>query len=145
MTTRVLILGGTFEARKLADALELDQSFEPLLSLAGATEQPEDGKSKRRVGGFGGADGLAQALRGFDLLVAATHPFAARMSANAAAAALASGIPRLVFLRAPWPEKPGWQHAKTAAEAMAALPPGARVFWAAGRQAFATAAARTDV
>lgn len=105
MTTRVLLLGGTGEARRLASVLVGDGGWEVLYSLAGRVREPRVPASCRvRVGGFGGPEGLAAVLRDeqTDILVDATHPFAARMSASAATAAVAAGTP-LVLLR-----RPGW-------------------------------------
>ncbi|BBZ26664.1 hypothetical protein MMAD_09590 [Mycolicibacterium madagascariense] len=53
-----------------------------------------------RVGGFGGVAGLRAALADFDAVVDATHPFAATISANAAAACVSTPLLRL--------ERPGW-------------------------------------
>ncbi len=86
---RVLILGGTSEARTLAQALSGKSDFDVLLSLAGRTEKPSSQPVSIRIGGFGGPEGLASFLRDgkFHLLVDATHPFATRISANAEEAA----------------------------------------------------------
>ncbi len=102
---RVLILGGTTEASALAEALAGDARFTPLLSFAGSTRAPRPPPIAWRVGGFGGVPGLAEFLRGeaFDLLLDATHPFAAQMKRHAAAAAALAGIPALGVLR------PGWR------------------------------------
>jgi precorrin-6A/cobalt-precorrin-6A reductase len=99
-----------------------------------------------RIGGFGGVDGLVAYLRErrIDVLVDATHPFAARISANAVAAAARTGVPLLVLRRPGWREQPGddWHRVPSLAEAAAALPRlGRRVFLTTGRQeiaAFAT-------
>ena len=75
-----------------------------LLSLAGRTERPAAVPVPVRTGGFGGADGLASFLRDhcIELVVDATHPFAARISAHAVAACAAAGVPRVVFSRPAW-------------------------------------------
>ncbi|CAO5237961.1 cobalt-precorrin-6A reductase [Frankia sp. AgKG'84/4] len=111
---RVLLLGGTGEARRLACALTEDAGCDVLYSLAGRVRDPRVPPSCRvRVGGFGGPDGLAALLRAerIDTLIDATHPFAARMSASAATAAAATGHPLLVLRRPGWRERPGdhWQ------------------------------------
>lgn len=92
-----------------------------------------------RSGGFGGSDGLADFLRAenFDLLIDATHPFAARISHNAAIAAGHTGIPFFALRRSTWKQQPGdrWTNVRSVADAVAAL--GAapkRVFLAIGRQ-----------
>src|SRR5688572_23310009 len=95
MALKVLILGGTSEARRLALRLLPDVRFEARLSFAGRTDKLADPGVPFRVGGFGGAEGLAEYLEreGFHVLLDATHPFAAQMSRNAARAALLSGVP----------------------------------------------------
>jgi precorrin-6A/cobalt-precorrin-6A reductase len=100
----ILILGGTAEARELAAAL-VTAGEEVLTSLAGRVSQPALPAGQVRIGGFGGADGLADFLmaKGIDMLVDATHPFAARISANAAAAAARTRTPLLRV------ERPGWR------------------------------------
>ncbi|APO78726.1 precorrin-6A reductase (plasmid) [Rhizobium etli 8C-3] len=136
---RVLILGGTSEARALAQMLSKRAGFDILLSLAGRTEKPSVQPVPVRIGGFGGVEGLASFLRDgrFDILVDATHPFAARISANAVAAARLSGIAALALHRPEWIERPGdkWTASSNIAQAIAALGPvPRRVFLAIGRQ-----------
>jgi precorrin-6A/cobalt-precorrin-6A reductase len=106
---RVLILGGTNEARELAARLSIDPEMEVISSLAGRTNSPAMPPGNVRVGGFGGADGLARFLRAasIDLLVDATHPYAAAISHNAALAAEETGTPRIVLFRPPWTAQPG--------------------------------------
>ena len=101
---RLLILGGTSEASALARRLADEPGVAPLLSLAGATANPAPAPIPQRVGGFGGAEGLASYLEAerIDAVIDATHPFAQRMSANALAAADATGTPLVVFTRPPW-------------------------------------------
>jgi precorrin-6A/cobalt-precorrin-6A reductase len=101
---RLLILGGTTEAAELARALADDVRFVAEISLAGRTVRPVPQKLPTRVGGFGGAEGLARYLREHrvDALIDATHPFAARMTANAVAAAHETGTKLLVVLRPEW-------------------------------------------
>ena len=86
---RILILGGTTEASALAKLIAKDKRFEPTLSLAGRTASPAASPIPCRIGGFGGWEGLAAWLKteGIGALVDATHPFAARISANAVRAA----------------------------------------------------------
>jgi precorrin-6A/cobalt-precorrin-6A reductase len=109
----VLILGGTAEARALAAALAA-QGLEVTSSLAGRVANPALPAGAVRIGGFGGADGLAQYLRdnGFGAVVDATHPFAARMTDNAVAACEAVGVPLLRLARPGWADHPdasGWR------------------------------------
>ena len=133
---RILLLGGTAEARVLAARLSA-AGHAVTLSLAGRTRAPLLPDCALRVGGFGGAEGLARALDDADLLVDATHPFAARISAHARAAAAATGTPLLALDRPPWQPVPGdrWTRVPDMAAAAAALGPARRrVFLAIGRQ-----------
>ncbi|MEP9356062.1 cobalt-precorrin-6A reductase [Xanthobacter sp. KR7-65] len=135
---RLLLLGGTTEARALATRLAGRGEYDVILSLAGRTEHPAPQPVPVRIGGFGGVDGLAHHLRaeGIAAVVDATHPYAARMSFNAAAACAATGVPLLALRRAPWTPIAGdrWREVADVPEAVAAL--GAaprRVFLALGR------------
>jgi precorrin-6A/cobalt-precorrin-6A reductase len=139
---RVLILGGTTEASALARALAGDARFTPVLSLAGRTRAPVAPPIPWRVGGFGGADGLATYLRteGVGALIDATHPFAARIKRNAAQAAAQAGMPRIAVLRPAWQSQSGdcWTQVPDMAAAFAALGPvPRRVFLSIGRQELA--------
>ena len=124
-TRRILILGGTTEARLLAERLAARDDINVTVSLAGRTRKPLDMPATVRIGGFGGADGLAEYLRAETIgaLVDATHPFAAAMSFNAAAAAKLAGVPLLALARAPWEHQPGdiWREAESVAQAVALL------------------------
>ncbi|KQR75987.1 cobalt-precorrin-6X reductase [Rhizobium sp. Leaf384] len=138
MGLHILILGGTTEARTLAGALA-EGRHAVVLSLAGRTRAPMAQPVPTRIGGFGGAEGLARTLRdeGFDLLIDATHPFAARISENAAIASRATGIPAFALRRPPWERRPGdlWtcvDSVKTAVAALGTAP--RRVLLAIGRQ-----------
>ncbi len=104
---RVLILGGTTEASALAAALAEGTRFAALLSFAGATRAPRPPPVPWRVGGFGGVEGLAAFLQdeAIDLLIDATHPFAAHMKRNAAEAAAITRIALLAVRRPEW--RPG--------------------------------------
>nr|WP_255574514.1 cobalt-precorrin-6A reductase [Austwickia sp. TVS 96-490-7B] len=134
-----MILGGTGEARALADALTaLGQPF--LSSLAGIVTDPILPVGDVRVGGFGGPTGLAQYLRehGVAAVVDATHPFAARMTAHAASACHAADVPLLRLQRPSWSTHPGaeswtWVDSHTeAGETAARL--GHRIFLTTGRK-----------
>lgn len=107
---RVLVLGGSTEAGALVRALRGDARFDITLSLAGVTRAPliEAGIATR-IGGFGGADGLAAWLRthAIDALVDATHPFAQQISRNAVRACAAAGVPMLRVDRPEWRPGPG--------------------------------------
>jgi len=102
---RILILGGTTQASALARALAARTDIAPTLSFAGRTGNPAPPPIPWRSGGFGGVDGLRAYLRQEKIaaVVDATHPFAAQMSAHAAAACDAEAVPVLVFTR------PGWE------------------------------------
>ena len=107
MPHKILILGGTAEARQIAGAVAARGNCEVVLSLAGRTEKPAAQGVPVRVGGFGGADGLAAHLKenAVGLLVDATHPYAARISANAAQAARLAGVPILALYRPGWADR----------------------------------------
>ncbi len=143
MTTRhVLILGGTGDARKLADLLAVRSGLRITLSLAGRTATPLLPAVAIRSGGFGGAEGLACWLREeqVDALVDATHPFAAGISANAIDAARHSGVPLIMLERPEWEQTAGdaWIEVDSIAEAAVALGNAPRtVFLAIGRQELA--------
>jgi precorrin-6A/cobalt-precorrin-6A reductase len=136
--SRILILGGTTEARRLAARLD---DHEVITSLAGRTRKPAAPAGEMRVGGFGGADGLAAYLReaGIEKVIDATHPFAAEISANAVAACEQAGMPRLALVRPPWRPEPGdnWSEVADANAAAEALDGYARAFLAVGRQGLA--------
>lgn len=102
--SRILILGGTTEAAALAEALADHPALEVITSLAGRTKQPRQLPGTVRVGGFGGADGLARYLADerIEALIDATHPFAAEISAHAAIAAERAHVPRIVLARPEW-------------------------------------------
>ncbi|MFN0219589.1 MAG: cobalt-precorrin-6A reductase [Hyphomicrobium sp.] len=143
---RVLLLGGTSEARVLAERLAGDARFDALLSLAGRTLTPNAFPIPVRNGGFGGADGLAAALANerFDVLLDATHPFAAEISANAVLACERRGTPLIAIERPPWKPGPGdkWRRFATVDAAIEALPETpACVFSALGRQSLGALAA----
>jgi precorrin-6A/cobalt-precorrin-6A reductase len=106
---RVLVLGGTTEASGLARVLDGWPGVEVTTSFAGRTTAPRAAAGRTRVGGFGGAAGLARHLRDerVDVLVDATHPFAARMRWHAASAADEVGVPRLRVERPAWRAEPG--------------------------------------
>ncbi|CAM5711383.1 Precorrin-6A/cobalt-precorrin-6A reductase OS=Streptomyces griseomycini OX=66895 GN=FHS37_005722 PE=4 SV=1 [Streptomyces griseomycini] len=105
MSPHILILGGTTEARELAGELAARPGTRVTTSLAGRVARPGAVAGDVRVGGFGGARGLADWLREqrVDAVVDATHPFARTITANAARAAAVTGLP-LVVLR-----RPGWR------------------------------------
>jgi len=125
MRLKVLILGGTSEGRRLTEQLVSDARYETLLSFAGRTSSLVRPPSAHRVGGFGGASGLAAFLRegGFEALIDATHPFAAQISTNAVRASELTGIPLLRVTRPAWRPEPGdqWREVSDMEAAVAAL------------------------
>lgn len=145
---RILILGGTRDARDIADAL-VEAGYKVVSSLAGVTEQPMLPKGEVRIGGFGGAKGLESYLESgqIKIVIDATHPFAARMSAQAFEACRESGVLLLRFERAPWVAGEGddWTVVSSAGDAAAALPSGARVLLTTGRKDLEPFFARPDI
>ncbi|MFD5553834.1 cobalt-precorrin-6A reductase [Streptomyces sp. NPDC127068] len=139
----VLVLGGTAEARRLAALLVGSApDLRVTSSLAGRVAAPRLPAGEVRIGGFGGADGLAAWLvrERVDVLVDATHPFAERMSTNAVGAAAATGVPLVVLRRPGWQPVDGddWHPVDSLAGAAALLPTlGARVFLTTGRMGLA--------
>jgi precorrin-6A/cobalt-precorrin-6A reductase len=99
---RILLLGGTSEARALAAQLHPD--VEVISSLAGRVPDPALPVGQVRIGGFGGAGGLRDWLREtrVDAVVDATHPFAATITATAATVCRELGVPHLVLTRPAW-------------------------------------------
>ena len=118
---RILILGGTHEGFQLAEQLAALGGVDFISSLAGRTRAPRQPAGRVRTGGFGGSEGLANYLRaeGITHVVNATHPFAARISANAVAAAETASVPLLRLLRPAWTARHDdrWVAARHAAEA----------------------------
>jgi precorrin-6A/cobalt-precorrin-6A reductase len=136
--TRILILGGTTEARLLGERLAMRSDLDVTLSLAGRTAAPVPHAVPVRIGGFGGADGLADYLvsERIDALIDATHPYATAISENAIAAARKTGV-RFVTLRRPaWSLGDGdrWTEVDDTAAAVRAIGERPRrVFVALGR------------
>jgi precorrin-6A/cobalt-precorrin-6A reductase len=135
---RILILGGTAEARQLAGRLAKRPGIDITLSLAGRTASPAPQPAPVRVGGFGGAAGLADYLakERVDALIDATHPYASVISANAVAAARNSGVPFVALRRPPWRAVADdrWTEVGDVREAVRALGPSPRrVFVTLGR------------
>ncbi|MFF8102362.1 cobalt-precorrin-6A reductase [Streptomyces sp. NPDC016640] len=138
MSPHVLVLGGTTEARELAAALTARPGTRVTTSLAGRVSRPGAVAGEVRVGGFGGAEGLAEWLREqcADAVVDATHPFAETITANAARAAAAAGLPLVVLRRPGWHPGPRdhWHPVSSLPAAADLLPRlGHRVFLTTGR------------
>jgi precorrin-6A/cobalt-precorrin-6A reductase len=144
--SRILILGGTTEARELAQALDAAGAM-VVTSLAGRVAAPRAPAGELRVGGFGGAGGLERWLitHRVDTVVDATHPFATQIAAAACEACARTGAALLRLERPGWAARPGdrWHRVRdvgAAADAVAARP-GRRVLLALGRQHLAPFAA----
>jgi len=134
----LLLLGGSGEARQIAARL---RGQDAVISLAGATRNPQEQPLPTRVGGFGGAAGFCQYLKDARItaVLDATHPFAARITARTARICHEIAMPYVQFLRPPWVPAPGdnWTQIKTEAEAAAHIPQGSTVFLGTGRQTLA--------
>lgn len=145
----VLILGGTAEARELAELLAADGRLRVITSLAGRTENPPALPGAVRIGGFGGADAMAEYIRAntVALIIDATHPFAERISANAGKAARETGVARIALVRPPWkPDKAVfWTAVPDIAAARDTIPDGAKVMLAIGSQHVGSFGSRKDV
>ncbi len=139
MSARVLVLGGTAEARALAAALH-ERGLQVESSLAGRVANPRLPVGEVRIGGFGGVPGLVAYLRQHSpgLVIDATHPFARQISAHAALACRQVGVPVLRLLRPGWQRHPlaaSWHWVDDYPNALATAETlGARPFLTTGRQ-----------
>jgi precorrin-6A/cobalt-precorrin-6A reductase len=106
---KILILGGTGDAVKLAANLAIIPEIEVISSLAGRTKKPATLVGQFRIGGFGGAEGLAQYLQlnSIDILIDATHPCAGQITLNGAIASQSVNIPHLMLVRPQWEKTTG--------------------------------------
>ena len=131
---RVLLLGGTSEARTLAARMHPD--VDVISSLAGRVPDPALPVGEVRIGGFGGVDGMRSWLieSKVDAVVDATHPYAATITSHAAEVCGALGLPLLVVARPAWP-RGGAVSAASDAEAVEAVRDNGfqRVFLTTGR------------
>ncbi len=146
--SRILILGGTAEARVLAAELHA-QGHHVITSLAGRVARPRLPVGEVRIGGFGGPEALAAWLREHEIaaLVDATHPFAERISASAIRAADQAGVPLLRLERPGWTAGPGdrWHWVDDLDQAAARIPHlGARALLTTGRQGLSAFAGVSD-
>src|SRR3569623_17744 len=144
---RILILGGTGEARALAERLTM-HGHSVITSLAGRTREPALPVGELRVGKFGGIPGLGADLRarGIDRLVDATHPYAGLISVNAVGAAQATGVPLVRYMRPAWVEPEGakWWYVQNLEDAAGVLPGGATALVTTGHEGLERLLARDD-
>lgn len=110
---RLLLLGGTAEALAIARVLP-NRNIYSLAGVGGPA--PADLSCQVRVGGFGGAEGLATFLQehSITLVIDGTHPYAATISQHAVDAARKAGLPCWALTRPLWQPAPGdrWHHVK---------------------------------
>ena len=135
---KLLLLAGSGEARELAALLACEEGLETIASLAGSTRAPLDLAVPVRVGGFGGRAGFEAFLdaESIDVVIDATHPFAARISRRTAEVCRERALPNLQLLRPAWQPGPGdnWNFIDSESEAADHIPSGATVFLGTGRQ-----------
>jgi precorrin-6A/cobalt-precorrin-6A reductase len=136
---KVLILGGTGDAVKLAAKLATIPETEVISSLAGRTKKPAALVGQVRIGGFGGAEGLANYLQqnSIDILIDATHPCAGQITHNGAIASHIANIPHLMLVRPQWKRVTGdnWIEVESVEAAAKAIPESVnRIFITSGRQ-----------
>lgn len=131
---RVLLLGGVTEALAIARTLGPQHVY----SLAGVGRVPSDLQCQVRVGGYGGAEGLAQYVReaGISLILDATHPYAAQISHNAAVAARLARVPCWAMRRPSWQPGQGddWREVDDWGGLITALAPFKRPLFTLGRE-----------
>ncbi len=148
MPAKILILGGTKDARDIAELL-VAQGLDVTSSLAGVTQTPTLPAGNVRIGGFGGTNGLRAYLvkKNITILIDATHPYAVQISRNATDAVKGLDIQHFRFERPPWLPREGerWIAAKSADDAAELLPPGARVLLTIGRKEIAPFVSRHDL
>lgn len=145
---RVLLLGGTREAVELAAELTR-AGHQVITSIAGRTREPREVAGEMRVGGFGGAEKMAQWIRDnhIEKVIDATHPFATQISANARRACTITDVPLDIRRRKPWPKMPAddWIEVADLKSAATTIPTRARVLLAIGSQHIQPFSSREDV
>jgi len=134
---RILLLGGTGDALRIARQLGAEHVY----SLAGLGKVPDDLACSVRVGGFGGSEGMARYIEGEDigLVLDATHPYAAQISANAAQASRAARVPYWALRRPAWQPQDGddWRMVGDWTELTDALAPFRKPLFTLGREPLA--------
>jgi precorrin-6A/cobalt-precorrin-6A reductase len=144
----ILIFGGTSEARLLADRLVGD-GIAAVTALAGVTQDPILPKGQVHRGRFSGVDGIVAYAREerFDAIIDATHPFAAQISSNIAAAGAQLALPLFRLERAAWHAEAGdqWTEVSDVEAAAGAVPLHARVLLTIGQRGLEPFLARSDL
>lgn len=139
---KILLLAGSGEARQISNILSQDQSVKVTSSLAGATRQPADLPVKTRIGGFGGYAAQRDYIlhEGFDAVIDATHPFAARISDRTQSICNKVSVPYLHIRRPEWHPVPedDWTMIDDPAQARDHIQAGSVVFLATGRSTLAS-------
>ncbi|OAJ62254.1 cobalt-precorrin-6A reductase [Paraburkholderia ginsengiterrae] len=134
---RILLLGGTGDALRIARHLGAGHVY----SLAGLGKVPDDLACAVRVGGFGGSEGLERYIEdeAITLVIDATHPYAAQISANAARASRAAHVPYWALRRPGWQPKAGddWRMVADWDELTEALAPFRKPLFTLGREPLA--------
>ncbi len=137
----LLILGGTAEARMLAEAVTSlhGSALRVITSWAGRTERAPNVVGETRVGGFGGTAGLVEYLEAeaIDMVVESTHPFAKQISDHTYDACIVTGLPRMLLVRPEWrlPPSKNWvEVADLAAAAETVRENARRAFVTTGKQ-----------
>jgi len=144
----ILLLGGTSEARRLAELL-IREGYRVISSLAGVTSEPVLPKGEVRIGGFGGVDGMVEFIKAENVLAIAdaSHPFAAQITRNGFEAAKATELSYVRVERKPW--KPlgneRWTRVADVEAAVRALSKNSRAFVAIGRKDLEKFAVRDDL
>lgn len=145
---RVLILGGTLEARRLSLELVDLQTYDVLTSLKGITSTPQTYGGTMITGGFGGLSGFRRFLQDNNIqaCINATHPFAAAMSSTAQTATQELGVPYIRLRRVIWKQEPGdiWESVSTMERAKNRIDSSGPVFLAIGSQGMETFCELTD-
>lgn len=114
----ILVLGGTLEARLLAEALAREAVFSvtyALFSPTGTVQPPEN--CRLHLGSFGGREGLVQFIKQerVTALVSALHPHAQTMQRRMDTVLPALDIPTFRLRRRLWTAEPGdrWSEFET--------------------------------
>jgi precorrin-6A/cobalt-precorrin-6A reductase len=138
---RILLIGGTEEARQLNEILADRPGLELFTSLAGRTKNPAPLKGHVVSGGFGGDAGLTRFLsqNRIQCVVDASHPFAAKMTQTAARVCQRKKVSYLRFQRPLWVAGSAdyWVQVPSIDKAVEAAADHARIFLSVGRQELA--------